>query len=147
MTKTLVAVASALALLASASLGHAAPADPAAKVDTPALDAATAEALKGLYKRLIDAEDAHDLQAVRSMMAASPVSLFISRVEPVAKGDWGAYWGTDAVMQHFHDLYAGTFRIDPDYTQEKVVGLAPNVAESAVAAGQNPMPVATVNCA
>ena len=50
-------------------------------------------------------------------------------------------------MQHFHDLYQQTFRIDPDYSKEKVVGLAIDVAETYVPvkitvayAGQTPVP-------
>ena len=50
-------------------------------------------------------------------------------------------------MQHFHDLYQGPFRIDPDYAQEKTVGLTRDVAETYVRVkitvaygGQQPVP-------
>jgi hypothetical protein len=64
------------------------------------------------------------------MLFPSPVSLFISRTEPVSKGDWGGYWGTSSIVEHFGALYSGTFRIDPDYAEERVVGLTPDVAET-----------------
>jgi hypothetical protein len=35
-------------------------------------------------------------------------------------------------MHHLHDLYQHSFRIDPDYTQEKVVFPAPGIAETYV---------------
>jgi hypothetical protein len=98
----------------------------------PPLNEATLSDLRRLYKQLIEAENMHDLHAVGSMLLTSPVSLFISRTEPVEKGDWGGYWGTAAIMGHFASLYSGTFRIDPDYAEEKVVGLTPDVAETYV---------------
>jgi hypothetical protein len=99
-------------------------------VYTPPLSDRTLDDLKVLYRKLIDAENVHDLVAVKSMLLASPVSLFISRTEPVSKGDWGGYWGTDSIVQHFGALYSGTFRIDPDYAEERVVGLTSDVAET-----------------
>ena len=73
-------------------------------VYTPPLSDRTLDDLKVLYRKLIDAENVHDLAAVKSMLLASPVSLFISRTEPVSKGDWGGYWGTDSIVQHFGAL-------------------------------------------
>jgi len=99
-------------------------------VYTPPLSDRTLDDLKVLYRKLIDAENVHDLVAVKSMLLASPVSLFISRTAPVSKGDWGGYWGTDSIVQHFGALYSGTFRIDPDYAEERVVGLTSDVAET-----------------
>ena len=99
-------------------------------VYTPPLSDRTLDDLKVLYRKLIDAENVHGLAAVKSMLLASPVSLFISRTEPVSKGDWGGYWGTDSIVQHFGALYSGTFRIDPDYAEERVVGLTSDVAET-----------------
>jgi hypothetical protein len=96
----------------------------------PPLTNATLDELKVLYRKLIDAENVHDLPAVKSMLFSAPVSLFISRTEPVAKGDWGGYWGTASIVEHFGALYSGTFRIDPDYAQERVVGLTSDVAET-----------------
>jgi hypothetical protein len=36
------------------------------------------------------------------------------------------------VVAHLQDLFAGTFRIDPDYSREKIALLAPTVAETYV---------------
>jgi hypothetical protein len=96
------------------------------------LNEATLSELRDLYKKLIEAENLHDLATVKAMLLASPDSLFISRVEPVEKGDWGGYWGTASIMSHFAALYDGTFRIDPNYAEQKVVGLSPDVAETYV---------------
>jgi hypothetical protein len=116
----------ALVILASTSITTA-----NAQSDyTPPLSDATFDELKVLYRTLIDAENAHDLPVVKSMLFSAPVSLFISRTEPVARGDWGGYWGTSSIVEHFGALYDGTFRIDPNYAEERVVGLTRDVAET-----------------
>lgn len=111
------------------------------------LDARTLEELKGMYRKLIDAENRHDLKAVRLFLWTSPTTLFVAKTKTAAEGNWAGFWGTDVVMQHFHDLYQGPFRIDPDYAQEKTVGLTRDIAEAYVPVritvsygGQQPVP-------
>lgn len=111
------------------------------------LDAATIDHLKKLYRQLIDAENRHDLDAIRPMLWNSPSTLFVAKTATPAEGNWAGFWGTDVVMQHFHDLYQGPFKMEPDYAREKVVGLTADVAEAYVPlkitvgyAGQTPVP-------
>lgn len=99
--------------------------------------------LKRLYKELIDHENRHDLAAVRKLVWDSPSMLFVAKA-PVG---WRGYWGIDDVMQHLYDMYQTPFRIDPDYDEEKVVFLTPEVAETyapvditVAYGGQNPVP-------
>jgi hypothetical protein len=123
---------------------------PARQADTPSiepLDAPTRDALRGLYRQLIDAENRHDLKAVRSFVWTSPSMLFVAKTATPAEGNWAGFWGTDVVMQHLRALYQSPFRIVPDYSREKVVGLTRDVAEtyapvkiSVAYAGQNPVP-------
>jgi hypothetical protein len=112
------------------------------------LSARDLEDLTTLYKRLIDAENRHDIGAVREFVWISPNALFVAKTATAAEGNWAGFWGTDAVLQHLNDLYqAGPFRIDPDYDREKVVALSHDVAETYVPvnitvayAGQVPVP-------
>lgn len=111
------------------------------------LDAATEDRLRTLYRQLIDAENRHDLAAVRQLAWVSPNMLFVAKTATPAEGNWAGFWGTDVVLQHLHDIYQGPFRIDPDYAGEKVVGLTPDVAETyapvritVAYAGQTPVP-------
>jgi hypothetical protein len=105
------------------------------------------EELRTLYKRLIDAENRHDLAAVRPLFWVSPDALFVAKTATAADG-WAGFWGTDVVLQHLDDLYkAGPFKIDPAYDKEKVVALSRDVAETYVPvnitvayAGQTPIP-------
>src|SRR6516225_686092 len=89
------------------------PASPA--TPTPRTEA-TINELRGLYKRLIDAENRHDIAAVQSFVWVSPNTLFVAKTATAAEGNWAGFWGTEIVLQHLNDLYrAGPFRIDPDY--------------------------------
>jgi len=134
-----------LLVVGAANLQAESPAAPGA---TEPLDPATLKEVKALYRKLIDAENRHDLAEVRTMVWDSPSTLFVAKTATVAEGNWAGFWGIDVVMQHFAEIYdAGTFRIDPDYDKEKVVGLTRDVAETYVPvritvayAGQTPVP-------
>ncbi len=101
------------------------------------------EAIKRAYKDLIDAENRHDVDAVRAMVWNSPSTLFVAKA-PVG---WHGYWGIDDVVGHLRDMYRGPFRIDPIYEEEKVVFLKDDMAETyapvnitVAYGGQNPVP-------
>ena len=80
--------------------------------------------VKDIYKKLIDAENRHDLRAVREFVWNSPSTLFVAKA-PVG---WPGCWGIDDVMQHLHDMYQQHSRIDPMYEEEKVVFITPEIA-------------------
>jgi hypothetical protein len=111
------------------------------------LDAGTLNEIDALYRTLIDAENRHDLAAVRPLVWDSPTALFVAKAATAAEGNWAGFWGIDVVLQHFHDLYQGTFVMAPDYARVKTVGLTADVAEtyaplniSVAYAGQSPVP-------
>jgi hypothetical protein len=96
-------------------------------------DAAKAEAeIRTLYKQLIDDENAHDIAAVRRMVWKSPSALFVAKTKTAAEGNWAGFWGKEVVVEHLHELFAGAFRIDPDYSKERIAFLSPTVAETYV---------------
>jgi hypothetical protein len=113
-----------LAILAVAlsAAQHAARADP--------LGPSSLNEINGLYLRLIEAENRHDLTAVRQMVWQSPDTLFVAKTATPAEGNWAGFWGADVVMQHFAELYAGTFVMAPHYDRVKTVGLTGEVAET-----------------
>jgi hypothetical protein len=97
------------------------------------LDADNLGEIKRLYRELIDAENRHDIEAVRRLVWVSPSVLFVAKTATPAEGNWAGFWGTEIVLQHLDDLYnAGPFRIDPDYDKEKVVALARDVVQTYV---------------
>jgi ketosteroid isomerase-like protein len=113
-----------LAILAAglSAIQHAARADP--------LSPSSLNEINGLYQRLIDAENRHDLAAVQQMVWQSPDTLFVAKTASPAEGNWAGFWGADVVIQHFAELYAGTFVMAPHYDRVKTVGLAGDVAET-----------------
>lgn len=127
------------------SLSKALQADPTSPA--PLTEAAMTE-LRGLYKQLIDAENRHDIAAVRSFVWVSPNTLFVAKTATAAEGNWAGFWGTEVVLHHLDDLYkAGPFKIEPDYDKEIVVALSRDVAETyapvsitVAYAGQTPVP-------
>ena len=119
----------------------------AASVYSDPLDTATRDKINTLYRKLIDAENQHDLAKVRTMVWESPATLFVAKTATAAEGNWAGFWGTDVVIRHFADLYKGTFVMAPDYSRLKTVGLTQDVAETYVPlkisvayAGQTPVP-------
>jgi hypothetical protein len=135
------ATLSALALMAC-------PAAAASSADADPLDQASRDEVRALFRRLIDAENRHDLSAVRPLVWVSPNALFVAKTATPAEGNWAGFWGTEVVLSHLGELYnAGSFHIEPDYEQVKVVGVAPDVAETyapvqitVAYAGQTPVP-------
>ena len=103
---------------------------PAAQVQGAPLDQATLDRIGTLYHELIDAENRHDLAAVRQMVWQSPATLFVAKTATPAEGNWAGFWGADVVMQHFAELYAGTLVMAPHYDRVKTVGLTGDVAET-----------------
>ncbi len=123
------------ALAVMAALGMAGFANPASAGPAPVpspLSAATLAHLKVLYRQLIDAENRHDIGAVRPMIWDSSTTLFVAKTATAAEGNWAGFWGKEVVLKHFQDLYVRTFVMDPDYSQERVVGLSRDVAETYV---------------
>ena len=144
-------VATTLAIPYAAAQDSSSSSEPAAAeatAETGPLDQRTLGELKTLYKHLIEAENLHDLYAVRQFVWRSPSALFVAKTATPAEGNWAGFWGTDVVVEHLGELYkAGNFRIDPDYDKEKVVGLSRDVAEAYIPvkitvayAGQTPVP-------
>ncbi len=141
------------ALVLSCGLLSAIQAHPAQVApDAPAqagvqLSAQDEAALSDLYRKLIDDENRHDIQALSELLWDSPSTLFVAKTATQAEGGWAGFWGKETVRQHFSDLYKGIFRIVPDYPAEKIVALSSRVAQTYVPvsitvgyAGQTPVP-------
>jgi hypothetical protein len=94
------------------------------------LNTATLTEISDRYQALIEAENRHDLAAVRQMVWQSPDTLFVAKTSTPEQGNWAGFWGADVVMQHFAELYAGTFVMAPHYDRVKTVGLTADVAET-----------------
>jgi hypothetical protein len=125
--KSLFCVLAIIGILASTGTSASSPAHGQILI-TPA----TEKELRATYKRLIDAENAHDIAAVKAFVWNSPSALFVAKTKTPAEGNWAGFWGADVVLDHLNELYQGTFVMAPDYSREKVVLLSPTIAETYV---------------
>jgi hypothetical protein len=85
------------------------------------ISASTEQLLRQLYRQLIDAENAHDIAAVKRLVWQSPSVLFVAKTKTAAEGNWAGFWGADGVVNHINELLQGVFSMDPDYGREKLV--------------------------
>jgi hypothetical protein len=116
--------------------------------DAGLLDEPTLLGIQALSRRLIDAENRRDFDAVKQMVWNSPSALFVAKTATAAEGNWAGFWGHDVVVQHLHDvIFGGSFHMEADYTKAKAVALSVDVAETYVPvqitvsyAGQQPVP-------
>ncbi len=126
MYKTLTSTLTALAL----SMGAAASA-PAVRNDP--LDAATSNAIKSKFGKLMELANNHDFKALHGMFWQSASALLVAKSASQSEGNWAGFWGNEAIDQKLHDIgSSGPVLLEPDYSKLKVVGLTREVAESYV---------------
>lgn len=103
--------------LAAFSAAAVAPPTPAQTAGAAPVDAE----VRALFERFVVAQNAHDAAAVEALLWNSPDFLWITRGTPI--------WGRTAAMERFRALYAGTWRLEPDMAQFRVVALGPGTAQ------------------
>jgi ketosteroid isomerase-like protein len=65
------------------------------------------------FGQFVNAQNAHDVAAVRELLLDSPNFLWVTRGTPI--------WGREAALKRFETLYQGTWRLAPDAANLKVV--------------------------
>ncbi|MFM0738698.1 nuclear transport factor 2 family protein [Paraburkholderia xenovorans] len=96
-------------LLAAVTSAHAAP-----------VSAGDTQEIRSLFLRQAAAETAHDIDALEGMFASSaqgqpdPVS-FVARAY--------RFWGKEAVTEHFRKTFAGTWRVEPNESDIRIIPL------------------------
>jgi uncharacterized protein (TIGR02246 family) len=85
-------------------------------------DAATMEdEVRAVFDKYIANQNAHDLKSMRSLLADSPDILWISRGKPI--------WGREAVLKALEERYKGTWHIDADKKELRVISVSRRVAQ------------------
>jgi len=106
--------------------------NPAERTLVPAITPEVEQQLHVSYVRLIDAENAHDLPAVRRLFVDSPTALLVAKTRTAQEGNWAGFWGTDTAVSHIGDLFGGVFVITPDFSRERATLLASGVGQTYV---------------
>lgn len=80
---------------------------------TSAMAGTPEDEVRAAFDRFVVAQNAHDIKAVESLLLSSPNFLWITRGAPV--------WGSDAAIKRFAALYEGTWRLDPESSNLKII--------------------------
>ena len=77
--------------------------------------------VRAVFDKYIAIQNAHDLKSMRSLLADSPDFLWISRGK--------AIWGREAALKSLEERYKGTWRIDADKKELRVISISRRVAQ------------------
>ncbi|TMG76979.1 MAG: nuclear transport factor 2 family protein [Betaproteobacteria bacterium] len=74
-----------------------------------------------VFDKYITAQNNHDLKSVRTLLIDSPDFLWITRGKPV--------WGREAALKSLEERYKGTWHIEPDRKELRVISVSRRVAQ------------------
>jgi uncharacterized protein (TIGR02246 family) len=89
-------------------------------IATLAQAATMEDEVRAVFDKYIAVQNAHDLKGMRGLLADSPDLLWISRGKPV--------WGREAALKNLEERYKGTWRIDVDRKELRVISVSRRVA-------------------
>ncbi len=93
-----------------------------AAIFTTLASAATIEdEVRAVFDKYIAVQNAHDLREMRNLLVDSPDFLWITRGKPV--------WGREAVLKSLEERYKGTWHIEPDRKEFRVISVSRRVAQ------------------
>ena len=79
------------------------------------------EEVRAVFDKYIATQNAHDLKGIRNLLADSPDLLWISRGRPI--------WGREAALKNLEERYKGTWRIEVDKKELRVISVSRRVAQ------------------
>ena len=79
------------------------------------------EEVRAVFDKWIATQNAHDLKGIRNLLSDSPDMLWISRGKPI--------WGRDAALKTLEDRYKGTWKIEVDKKEMRVISVSRRVAQ------------------
>jgi uncharacterized protein (TIGR02246 family) len=92
-----------------------------AMVATLARAATMEDEVRAVFDKYIATQNAHDLKGMRNLLSDSPDMLWISRGKPI--------WGRDAALKSLEERYKGTWKIDVDKKDLRVISVSRRVAQ------------------
>lgn len=93
----------------------------AAAMFATAAHASMEEEVRAVFDKYIATQNAHDLKGMRILLSDSPDLLWISRGK--------AIWGREAALKSLEERYKGTWRIDVDKKELRVISVSRRVAQ------------------
>jgi uncharacterized protein (TIGR02246 family) len=92
-----------------------------ALIATSARAASMEDEVRAVFDKYVTTQNAHDLRGLRNLLADSPDVLWITRGKPV--------WGREAALKTLEERYKGTWRIDVDKKEVRVISVSRRVAQ------------------
>ncbi len=77
--------------------------------------------VRAVFDKYITAQNNHDLKSMRTLLIDSPDFLWITRGKPI--------WGREAALKGFEERYKGTWHIEPDRKEFRVISVSRRVAQ------------------
>jgi len=77
--------------------------------------------VRAVFDKWIATQNAHDLKGIRNLLSDSPDMLWVSRGKPI--------WGRDAALKTLEERYKGTWKIDVDKKEMRVISVSRRVAQ------------------
>ncbi len=77
--------------------------------------------VRAVFDKYIAVQNAHDLREMRNLLVDSPDFLWITRGKPV--------WGGEAALKSLDERYKGTWHIEPDRKEFRVISVSRRVAQ------------------
>jgi uncharacterized protein (TIGR02246 family) len=93
----------------------------AAATFATAAHASMEEEVRAVFDKYIATQNAHDLKGMRGLLSESPDLLWISRGKPI--------WGREAALKSLEERYKGTWKIDVDKKELRVISVSRRVAQ------------------
>jgi len=90
-------------------------------VATQARASTMEDEVRAVFDKYIATQNAHDLKGMRNLLSDSPDMLWISRGKPI--------WGRDAALKSLEERYKGTWKIDVDKKDLRVISVSRRVAQ------------------
>ncbi len=83
--------------------------------------ATTEEEVHTAFDKFVAAQNAHNLAAVKALLLNSPDLLWISRGKPI--------WGRDEALKSLEGRYKGTWHVEPDRSEFRVIPVSRRVVQ------------------
>jgi uncharacterized protein (TIGR02246 family) len=77
--------------------------------------------VRAVFDKYIATQNAHDLKGIRNLLSDSPDLLWISRGKPI--------WGREAALKTLEERYKGTWKIEVDKKELRVISVSRRVAQ------------------
>ena len=79
------------------------------------------EEVRAVFGKFVSAQNAHDLKTMKELLVDSPDLLLITRGKPI--------WGREDTLKNLEGRYKGTWHLDPDRNELRVISVSRRVAQ------------------